>query len=95
MNAAATNYPAICQMVDLTAKYGTPKTWEGRSIYAVKISDNVAQEEDEESCMVVSGHHGNEFGTPMIALDVISRLTEGYGKDPNERMMGHHVPPLA
>ena len=33
---AAAN-PSICQYVDLTAKYGTPKTFEGRSMYGVKI----------------------------------------------------------
>ncbi|MCP4708230.1 MAG: hypothetical protein GY869_06370, partial [Planctomycetes bacterium] len=47
MNTAAAAYPSICQVVDLTAKYGTPTTFEGRHMYAVKISDNVTLDEDE------------------------------------------------
>ena len=82
MTNAAANHPAICQLVNLTQTYGTPQTWEGRDIYAVKISDNVAVEEDEQSFMMVSAHHGNEYGTPIVALDAISRLTDGYASEP-------------
>ncbi len=82
MTAAANNFPAICQLFDLNATYGTPLTVRGNRLYAVKISDNVGQEEDEPSVMIVSAHHGNEYGTPIVALDTISRLTNGYGVDP-------------
>ena len=82
MNTTAAQYPSICQVVDLNAKYGTPLTWQGRSILAVKISDNVAVDEDEESVMIVSAHHGNEYGTPFPAIDAMVRLTEGYGVNP-------------
>ena len=82
MQAAANNFPAICQFVDLNAKYGTPLTVNGNRIYAIRISDNVAVEEDEPSFLMVSAHHGNEYGTPVVALDAISRLTSGYGVDP-------------
>jgi len=47
MTEAASSFPAIVQMVDLTGKYGTPTTHGGRRIYAVRISDNVTEEEDE------------------------------------------------
>lgn len=82
LNSAATNHPTICQFVDLTATYGTPPTQGGNSLYALKISDNVGVEEDEPSFLMVSAHHGNEFGTPIVALDTITRLTQGYGTDP-------------
>jgi len=82
MNTAANAYPNICQLVDLNAKYGTALTPGGNSHYALRISDNVAIEEDEPSFMIVSAHHGNEYGTPVIALDAIARLTQGYGVDP-------------
>jgi carboxypeptidase T len=74
-------FPAIAQMVDLTSTYGTPHTHGGRSIYAIKISDNVAQEEDEPVFLIVAGYHGNEIGGPVVALDAMIRLTEGYGTD--------------
>ena len=47
MSAAAASFPAICQLVDVTATYGVPATEEGRHVLAVKISDNVALDEDE------------------------------------------------
>ena len=40
-------YPAIAQLVDVTATYNAPPTFEGRHIYALKISDNVSIDEDE------------------------------------------------
>ena len=82
MNNAATNHPAICELVDLTTRYGTPLTPNGNSLYAVRISDNVGVEEDEPAFLMVSAHHGNEYGTPIVALDAIARLTQGYGVDP-------------
>lgn len=81
MSLAAARFPDIAEMVNLTSTYGTPKTLMGRDLYALKISDNVRQEEDEPTFLMVAAHHGNEFGTPVVALDAIARLTEGYGTD--------------
>lgn len=82
MAAAAAAFPGICTFVDLTAAYGTPTTFEGRSLFAVKISDNVAQDEDEPAFLMVSAHHCRETVTPVLALDALDRLTSGYGSDP-------------
>ncbi len=82
MTLAAQSFPAICQLYDLTTRYGTPATFEGRHLFAVKISDNVAQEEDEPATFVVSTHHCREITTPTVAMDTIARLTAGYGSDP-------------
>ncbi len=81
MNAIAAAYPAIAQVVDLTETYDTPATIEGRHFYALKISDNVEREEDETAMMIVSNHHAREIVTPVIALDAMDRLTQGYGSD--------------
>ena len=83
MSAAASAYPAICQVVDLTDVYGAPVTVEGRHISAVKISDNVVQDEDEPVYMVVSAHHVREIVTPVIALHAIEQFTTQYGVDPD------------
>lgn len=82
MQAAAAAHPAICSFVDLTATFGTSQTFEGRSLFAIKISDNVLQDEDEPNVLLVGGHHAREIVTPVIALDQIDRLTTGYGVDP-------------
>ncbi len=82
LQLAAATFPSICEFVDVNATYGTPPTWDGRHIHAVKISDNVALEEDEPSFFVAATHHGNEIVNPVIALDSVARLTQGYGVDP-------------
>jgi hypothetical protein len=82
MNAAASSNPSICQLVDLNATYGSSLTHLGQSIKALKISDNVGQDEDEPACLIVSAHHGNEYGTTHVALYAIGQLLGGYGVDP-------------
>ena len=82
MNLAANTYPSICQLVDLTVRYGMPSTSEGRHLYAVKISANVLVDEDEPTALVLCGTHCRELGTQLIGLDTISRLTTQYGIDP-------------
>ncbi len=81
MNATAAAYPAIAKVYDLTALYNVPPTFEGRHMYAIKISDNVASEEDEPDVMIVSNHHGREVVTPVIALYAMEQFTSNYGID--------------
>lgn len=81
LNEIASAHPAIAQVVDLTVTYHTPPTFEGRHLYALKISDNVAADEDEPSMLIVATHHAREIGTPVIALEAADRLTSGYGVD--------------
>ncbi len=82
MQASAASFPAICKFVDLTGTYGTPPTWEGRRLFALKISDNVNADEDEPATLVVSDHHAREITTPVAALYAIDQLTTNYGSDP-------------
>ena len=82
LQLAAIAYPGISQVVDLTAEYQAPATFEGRHVFALKISDNVQQEEIEPAFLLVSNHHAREIVTPVIALNTISELTAGYGIDP-------------
>ncbi|MBN1280059.1 MAG: hypothetical protein JXA00_00250 [Candidatus Thermoplasmatota archaeon] len=82
MNTTATTYPLLCQMVDLTATYGTEPTYENRHLYALKISDNVCADEDEPTFLMVSCHHCREIVTPVIALYAIEQFTTQYGSNP-------------
>jgi hypothetical protein len=82
MTTSAATYPAICQLVDLTATYGTPTTYEGRHLYAVKISDNVAADEDEPAVLIVADFHAREIVTPVIALYALDQFTTQYGVNP-------------
>ena len=82
MNDAQTNYPSICKVVDLTEAYGMSPTFEGRHLFAVKISDNVTLDEDEPAYLIVCEHHAREIVTPVIGLYVIEQFTSRYGIDP-------------
>ncbi len=77
----ADQYPNIAQVVDITAAYNAPPTFEGRHIFALRISDNVQVDEDEPAMLVASTHHAREISTPVIALEAAARLTAGYGVD--------------
>ena len=83
MAAAAANFPAICEWVDLTTEYGLPRTSRNRKIWAVKISDNVSVDEDEPAFLMHSAAHCREIVTPVIALHAMDQLTTGYGVDPD------------
>src|SRR5437773_2270306 len=78
MREIASANPSIAQVVDVTATYGTPTTFQGRHLFALKISDNVAADEDEPAVLIVSTHHAREIGAPVIALDAAERLIAGY-----------------
>jgi murein tripeptide amidase MpaA len=82
MNTSATAYPDICKLVDLTTTYGTPTTYEGRHMYAVKISDDVNADEDEPAILIVADFHAREIVTPVIALYALDQFTTQYGVDP-------------
>jgi hypothetical protein len=81
MTLAASTYPSICQLVDLTAMLGTPATVQGRHLFALRISDNVLVDEDEPAVLVHCGAHCRELATQVIGLDTIARLTGQYGID--------------
>lgn len=83
MAALAAAHPTRCQVVNLTSMYAVPGTFEGRSLLALKISDNVTLEEDEPTVLLVSAHHCRELVTPVIALNAAQTLLEDYATDPD------------
>jgi hypothetical protein len=82
MQEIAAAHPAIAQVVDITDTYGTPATFEGRHLFALKISDNVTADEDEPAVLIVGTHHAREVVAPVIVLGAAERITAGYGTDP-------------
>lgn len=79
MDQIQATYPQIAQKVNLTQLLGTPKTWEGRDIYAIKLSDNVTQDEDELAIVFDGLHHARELNTIEVPMDIVNTLTELYG----------------
>tara|TARA_R110000782_G_scaffold45706_4_gene101280 strand:+ start:66 stop:1640 length:1575 start_codon:yes stop_codon:yes gene_type:complete len=93
MHAAAARRPDVCEVVDLTERYGADPTFEGRHLFAVRISDNVGQDEAEPAVLIVANHHAREIGTPIVALRTIDNLVDGYGSDPRitAAVDGHEI----
>jgi hypothetical protein len=72
------NFPSIT-----TDKIQIGTTWEGRAIWAMKISDNPNVEESEEpEVLFDSVHHAREIMTVEVILAYMTYLCEGYGTDP-------------
>ncbi|MET8181999.1 M14 family metallopeptidase [Streptomyces sp. NPDC005336] len=75
IDAAIAKYPAIL------SKRVIGKSYEGRSIDALKISDNVATDENEPEVLFTHHQHAREHLTVEMALYLMHQLTDGYGTD--------------
>ena len=58
---------------------------ESREIWAFKISDNPAEDEDEPAALVVSGVHAGEWIGPEMTYHLAKYLVEQYDHDPEVR----------
>ncbi|MEK6554849.1 MAG: M14 family zinc carboxypeptidase [Bdellovibrionota bacterium] len=70
------SHPDIAQLIE----YG--KTPNGHPLVALKLSDNVATDEDEPELMLTAATHGDEIITTEILLNLIDQLVAGYKVDP-------------
>ncbi len=57
------------------------KSYQNRDIWAAKISDNVATDENEPEVMFDALHHAREHFTVEQALYILNTLANGYGTD--------------
>jgi carboxypeptidase T len=57
------------------------KSYQGRDIVAIKISDNVASDESEPEVLLTHHQHAREHLTVEMALYLIRELGAGYGSD--------------
>ncbi|MDA0168113.1 M14 family metallopeptidase [Solirubrobacter taibaiensis] len=73
-NVAAA-YPGLVWRISLGTSY------EGRQLWAVKISDNPTVDEDEQEVLFTANQHAREHLTTEMALYQINELTSKYGSD--------------
>ncbi|GAA1505386.1 M14 family metallopeptidase [Streptomyces synnematoformans] len=71
----------IAQRPDLISKRVIGTSYEGRDIVAVKISDNVAADEDEPEVLFTHHQHAREHLTVEMALYLIGEFADDYGTD--------------
>ncbi|HEX9751461.1 MAG TPA: M14 family zinc carboxypeptidase [candidate division Zixibacteria bacterium] len=65
-----------------TAKFSIGQSFEGREIWAIKVSDNPEVDEDEIEVLINGLHHAREPITVEVVLETLRRLTRDYGTDP-------------
>jgi carboxypeptidase T len=66
---------------DIVDVFGIGKSYEGRTIWAAKVSDNVTDDEGEPEVLLDSLHHAREHLTIEQILDTFGQLTSKYGSD--------------
>src|SRR3954470_23167577 len=66
----------------LIARTTIGTSYEGRELWAVKISDNVGVDEGEPEVLFSAGQHAREHLTVEMALYLIDQLTASYATDP-------------
>lgn len=76
MQGFATAYPEICRLETI----GT--SVEGRLLLALKISDNVEQDEAEAAFLYTSSMHGHEIAGIVLLLRLADTLLKAYDSDP-------------
>jgi len=75
IQAAQTAHPDIVKVQTIG------KSYQGRNIWAVKVSDNVAVDEPEPEVLFDGLHHAREHLSVEQSLAILSWLTTGYGTD--------------
>ena len=73
--AVASAHPGI------VSRFSVGQSYEGRDMWAVKISDNVATDEDEPEVLFVGQHHAREHITVEMTLYILHLLANNYGTD--------------
>ena len=82
IDAQVAAFPALAQKVNLSTLPGGVLTHEGREIFALKVSDNVAVDEDEPAIVIAAQHHAREMNSPHMVIGAMGRLLAGYATDP-------------
>jgi hypothetical protein len=59
-------------------------TYEDRNIWAVKLSDNPLEHEDEPEILYTGAHHGKEWPSYEVPLYFLKFMVENYGKCPTD-----------
>lgn len=75
VNKVVADHPSIARKISIGSSY------EGRDLMAVKISDNVATDENEPEILFNSQQHAREHLTVEMAVYLLNLFTDSYGSD--------------
>lgn len=86
----AADNPDICHLMDIgdsrgkeyfLSNYGNYEDYQ-HDIWAMKVSDNVYEDEDEPAVYYFGAHHAREPLSTEVAFYVLNHLIDNYGTDP-------------
>jgi carboxypeptidase T len=66
---------------DIVSIFSIGQSYEGRQLWAAKISDNVAVDEEEPEVLFIGHHHADEHLGTEMTLYILNLLTANYGSD--------------
>jgi carboxypeptidase T len=69
----------------LVRRFSIGRSHQGRELWAVKVSDNVAADEPEPEALFICGQHAREHLTVEMCLYLLRELTGTYGTDSRVR----------
>ncbi|WBB56092.1 M14 family zinc carboxypeptidase [Verrucosispora sp. WMMD573] len=75
VNKVVADHPTIARKISIGSSY------EGRDLVAVKISDNVATDENEPEILFNAQQHAREHLTVEMAIYLLNLFTDNYGSD--------------
>ncbi len=81
MTEIAAAHPELVRLEDIGDSYEKTIGKGGYDIWAMKISDNVNEEEDEPEVFYMANMHAREIITPEIILYFMHYLVDNYGSD--------------
>jgi murein tripeptide amidase MpaA len=73
--AVAAAYP------NLVRRFSVGRSYQGRELWAAKVSDNVASDEAEPEALFTCGQHAREHLSVEMCLYLLDELTSAYGSD--------------
>ncbi len=76
LHALAAAHPDIAQISTIG------KSLENRDLWAIKISDNVDQDEDEATVILLGTHHAREWIAADVPYLIAKHMIENYATDP-------------
>jgi hypothetical protein len=76
LQTIATTYPEITRLYDLG------QSVQGRVLWGLKITDNPDDEENEPEVRICGLHHGNEYMSAELPLNLALLLVQNYSTDP-------------
>ncbi len=81
-------HPTICKLYDIGDSRGKEYTAPAytnykHDIWALKVSDNVATEEDEPCIFYMGMHHAREPISLEVAMYILNHIVNNYGTDPD------------